>query len=62
HHCQNLIKSGEHYDFYIFGHRHIPLDFQLNEKARMIILGDWVTNFTYAVFNGEKLELKRFDL
>ncbi len=62
HYCQNLIKSGEQHDFYIFGHRHIPLDFKLNEKARMIILGDWVTNFTYAVFDGEKLELKRFHL
>jgi len=61
HHCQNLINSGEQYDFYIFGHRHIPLDFPLNEKARMIILGDWVTNYTYAVFDGEKLELKRFE-
>jgi UDP-2,3-diacylglucosamine hydrolase len=62
HYCQSLIKSGEQHDFYIFGHRHVPLDFPLNEKSRMIILGDWVTNFTYAVFDGEKLELKRFDL
>jgi UDP-2,3-diacylglucosamine hydrolase len=61
HYCQSLIKSGERHDFYIFGHRHVPLDFPLNEKSRMIILGDWVTNFTYAVFDGEKLELKRFE-
>lgn len=60
--CQSLIKAGEQHDYYIFGHRHIPLDYPLNEKSRMVILGDWVTNFTYAVFDGEKLELKRFDL
>ncbi len=62
HYCQSLIKAGEQHDYYIFGHRHIPLDYPLNEKSRMVILGDWVTNFTYAVFDGEKLELKRFDL
>ncbi|MDA3944592.1 MAG: UDP-2,3-diacylglucosamine diphosphatase [Bacteroidetes bacterium] len=61
HYCQSLIQLGEQHDFYIFGHRHVPLDYALNERSRMIILGDWVTNFTYAVFDGEKLELKHID-
>ncbi|HOI33041.1 MAG TPA: UDP-2,3-diacylglucosamine diphosphatase, partial [Bacteroidales bacterium] len=61
HYCQSILQSGEQHDFFIFGHRHVPLDYSLNEKARMIILGDWVTNYTYAVFDGEKLELKRFE-
>ncbi len=58
HYCQSILANDSSYDYFIFGHRHIPLDFSLNEKARLIILGDWVTNFTYAVFDGNRLELK----
>ena len=45
-------------DYYIFGHRHIPLDISIDQQARYINLGDWITHYTYAVFNGKKLELK----
>lgn len=51
----------EHFDYFIFGHRHIPLDFKLDERTRLIYLGDWIINFTYAVFDGEQLELKKFN-
>lgn len=46
-------------DFYIFGHRHLPIDLTIS-NARYINLGDWVSHFTYAVWNGETLELKKF--
>ncbi len=51
----------EHIDYFIFGHRHLSLDLKLGEKARYINLGDWVSLFTYAVFDGETLELKKFE-
>lgn len=47
-------------DYFIFGHRHLPIDVPVSNNAHCIILGDWVTNFTYAVFDGEQLELKHF--
>lgn len=47
-------------DYLIFGHRHIPLQVKVNEKATLTILGDWITNFTFAVFDGESLEIKKF--
>jgi len=50
----------EHFDFFIFGHRHIPLDIQIAEKTRSINLGDWIYNFTYAEFDGEQLALKQY--
>jgi len=50
----------EHFDYFIFGHRHIPLDFKLDESTRLIYLGDWIINFTYAIFDGENLELRKF--
>ncbi|MGB2405042.1 MAG: UDP-2,3-diacylglucosamine diphosphatase, partial [Flavobacteriaceae bacterium] len=48
-------------DFFIFGHRHIPLDIQINPQARYINLGDWITHFTYAVYDGKTLELKAWE-
>lgn len=52
----------KHYDFFIFGHRHLPLDIKLNEKgSRYINLGEWIGHFTYAVFDGETVVLKTFE-
>jgi UDP-2,3-diacylglucosamine hydrolase len=58
-HSENLLQK-EKFDFFIYGHRHLPLDIPLGESSRMINLGDWLTNFTFAVFDGENLELKKY--
>src|SRR4030095_11089064 len=50
------ILAKEHFDYLIFGHRHLPLDIPL-DKSRYINLGDWVRYFTYAVFAGNELKL-----
>ncbi|MDB5116396.1 MAG: UDP-2,3-diacylglucosamine hydrolase [Mucilaginibacter sp.] len=49
------------YDYLIFGHRHLPMDVQLNEKSRYINLGEWVNYNTYAVFDGRELALHYFE-
>lgn len=51
----------KHYDYFVFGHRHLPLQIDLGEGAQYINLGDWITHFTYAVFDGNSLELKTWD-
>lgn len=61
HYCQSILKEDRSFDYFIFGHRHIALNHPLNDKSRMLILGDWVTNFTYAVFDGDTLSLKHFE-
>ena len=48
-------------DYFIFGHRHLPLDLDVEGKARYINLGEWIQYNTYAVFDGDKLELKKFE-
>jgi UDP-2,3-diacylglucosamine hydrolase len=58
--CKEKIET-EHFDYLIFGHRHLPLDIQLNENSRYVNLGEWVNNFTYAEFDGEHLTLKKFE-
>jgi UDP-2,3-diacylglucosamine hydrolase len=55
------MEMKKHFDFYIFGHRHLPLDLAVNNSSRYINLGDWIRYNTYAVFNGETLELKTFE-
>jgi UDP-2,3-diacylglucosamine hydrolase len=50
----------KHRDFFVFGHRHLPMDIQLNERSRYINLGEWLNYNTYAVFDGEKLTLETF--
>ena len=51
----------EDYDFYILGHRHLPFDIKINDKSRYINVGDWIRNFSYVVFDGSKLELKKYE-
>ncbi len=50
----------EHFDYFVFGHRHLPLTLDLGEKSQLIYLGDWIENFTYAVIDGEGFELKHY--
>ena len=53
--------AREHYDYFIFGHRHYPIDYKLNDKSRYINLGDWIKNFTYATFNGKEVALHQWE-
>jgi UDP-2,3-diacylglucosamine hydrolase len=56
---KHLQQEG--YDYLVFGHRHIPVDYPLTPQTRLIILGDWISNFSYAVFTDGKLDLKSKD-
>ncbi len=56
---KNTLKK-EHYDYFIFGHRHLPLQMQIAD-SQYINLGEWINYSSYAVFDGNKLELKSFD-
>ena len=47
-------------DFFIFGHRHVVLDLMITKSSRVVYLGDWVTNFTYGVLDGEDFSLNFF--
>ena len=55
-HLASVSPPGEKPDFYIFGHRHLVLDVQL-DTARYINLGEWLYGSQYAVFDGESLQL-----
>ncbi|MGS2762465.1 UDP-2,3-diacylglucosamine diphosphatase [Sinomicrobium sp. M5D2P9] len=57
--CRRKLEQ-KHYDYFIFGHRHLPLEVRLNDTAIYVNLGDWIGYYTYAVFDGKILELKEY--
>ena len=58
--AKEYLQTHPDIDFYLFGHRHIELDLMLTKKTRMLILGDWLWQFTYAVFDGEHLFMENY--
>ncbi|MBX7095069.1 MAG: UDP-2,3-diacylglucosamine diphosphatase [Flavobacteriales bacterium] len=54
------LEKKEHYDYYVFGHRHLPIDMTIG-KSRYINLGDWIGFFTYAEFDGSEIQFKKFE-
>ncbi len=57
--CKRKLED-KHRDYFVFGHRHLPLKIKLNEKSTYVNLGDWVQYYTYGVFDGEQMELKEY--
>ncbi len=55
------VLQKEHVDYFIFGHRHLPINHALNSTSRYINLGEWMNYNSYAVFDGVEIELKYFD-
>ncbi|PWT71391.1 MAG: UDP-2,3-diacylglucosamine hydrolase [Bacteroidetes bacterium] len=57
--CKEVLQK-EFFNYFIFGHRHLPIDFNLGKGSRYINLGDWIRYDTYAVLNGEDLVLNSY--
>lgn len=53
--------ENKHRDYFIFGHRHLPMEINLGQDSQYINLGDWIQYYTYGIFDGEKLELKVYN-
>jgi UDP-2,3-diacylglucosamine hydrolase len=47
--------------YFVFGHRHLPIDYDLPNGSKYINLGDWINHRTYAVFDGETLKQKKWE-
>lgn len=60
HFCEDKVKE-KHYDYLIFGHRHLPLDLKLSNGGRYINLGEWLNHCTYAVFDGNDISLETYE-
>ena len=58
--CKEKLTEKQ-YDYFVFGHRHLPLNIILQENSTYVNLGDWITYFTYGEFDNNKLLLKKFE-
>ncbi|MFI3262121.1 MAG: UDP-2,3-diacylglucosamine diphosphatase [Rikenellaceae bacterium] len=52
------LEDGEKVDYFVFGHLHTPTIYELNEKSKVVILGEWIKNPTYGVFENNTFSLK----
>ena len=59
-HSQNILQTHPEVNYLIYGHYHHPLETKVGKNASQFVLGDWLTHFTYAVFDGDRLKLKAF--
>jgi len=57
--CKQKLQEN-HRDYFIFGHRHLPLEIVLEPNSKYVNLGDWITYYTYGVFDGKSMELKKY--
>ena len=57
--CKEQQKNNP-VDYYVFGHRHVPMEVKIDDRANYINLGDWIHHYSYAVYSDQKLELKKF--
>ncbi len=57
--CKEILQK-EHFDYFIFGHRHLSLDLKLQENSRYLNLGDWISSYTFAEFDGVELSMKEY--
>ncbi|MDO6761821.1 UDP-2,3-diacylglucosamine diphosphatase [Tamlana sp. 2_MG-2023] len=57
--CKRKLEE-KHRDYFVFGHRHLPLNIDLENNSKYINLGDWINYYTYGVFDGETMALETY--
>ncbi|WP_434037152.1 UDP-2,3-diacylglucosamine diphosphatase [Formosa sp. 4Alg 33] len=59
--CKRKLETKA-YDYFVFGHRHLPMEISLNDTAKYVNLGDWIGYYTYGEFDGRDLNLKTYEV
>lgn len=59
-HSEELVHEHPGLQYLIYGHYHLPYEKQIGDHAKMVVLGDWLTHFSYGEFDGVRLDLKKF--
>lgn len=58
--AKEYLRTHPSVNYFVFGHRHIELDLMLSRTTRLLILGDWIDNFTFGVFDGERFWMENY--
>ena len=59
-HFSKKKLNVKHYDFFVFGHRHLPLKIELGNYSYYFNTGDWINHNSFLHFKDDSLELKYF--
>ena len=55
------VETQAHFDYYIFGHRHLPLELKVSAQSTYYNLGEWVSQFTYLELSQDGPKLLTFE-
>ena len=58
-HCKEILEQ-KHYDYFVFGHRHLPMIFDLPQNSKYVNTGDWITYNTYGVLENGEFKIREF--
>lgn len=58
--CKRKMTE-KHFDYFIMGHRHLPMEIKLSEQSIYVNLGDWIVNCNYATYDGNSLKLIKYE-
>jgi len=58
--CKQKLETKQ-LDHFVFGHRHLPLEIELNETSKYTNLGDWIVHYTYGLFDGKTMKLHNYN-
>ena len=61
-HAKNMMAGNSNIDFFVFGHRHVVIEEKIEDKASLIILGDWIRHFTYLSVGPDEIQLKSYPM
>ncbi|OJW72218.1 MAG: hypothetical protein BGO68_06210 [Candidatus Amoebophilus sp. 36-38] len=59
--CKDMVEPTDHHDYYVFGHLHFPYSKSINDCSIYFNIGDWITYFSYGMFDGVKLQLAKVE-
>jgi UDP-2,3-diacylglucosamine hydrolase len=55
------VLKENHFDYFIFGHRHLPMEIQVGENSKYYNLGEWINYCTYLEVSKDTIELKSWN-
>ena len=58
--CINHQRKNPDINYYVFGHRHLPLEINITKNCKYINTGDWINHFSFAILDNENIELRFF--
>lgn len=61
HFSVDYLREHPEINYFVYGHLHIVEDLKLNDSSRMIVLGDWISNFSYGIWDGKEFVIRRWN-